>query len=122
VTKNSLLPYMVDSNQPAITLPDTQGFKTEKGGTAYKFLQSRLSEIEKQYNDLIDLANDNALVYNAKYNFVPIVGHTYHLYGSSNHYFLSMIGPHEWKRTDFVASFLLTSDNIWRRVNADITS
>ena len=52
---------------------DLEGFKNEKGVIAKQHLEQKLQEIKEQYENLLELANDTQLVYNARYNFVPIM-------------------------------------------------
>lgn len=111
-----ILPYALDSHAPAFTLPDTLTFQQERGAVAVSHLQGKFDQLKSEYDRLIGLANDTALVYNATYNFVPRVGHTYYLYNPDRP-FLSLIPPQEWpSRTDFQGAFRFTTDNTWQRL------
>lgn len=61
----------------------------------------------------------NDLIYGAKYNFVPIVGHVYHLYRTEEGCILSLIEPKRWDRFEYIGSFRLASSDIWEEVNED---
>lgn len=110
-----ILPYGSNASAPAIVLPDTALFKSERGANAGNYFTQKLDEINAEYQRLVDLANDTDLVYNSKYNFVPRVGQTYHLYNTGEQLILSMIAPYEWDTYEFVSSFRFTADNTWER-------
>lgn len=112
-----ILPYGSNNSAPAIVLPDTALFKSERGANAGNYFTQKLDEINAEYQRLVDLANDTDIVYNSKYNFVPRVGQTYHLYNTGEHLILSMIAPWEWDTYEFVGSFRFTADNTWERQN-----
>ena len=110
-----ILPYGSNSSAPAIVLPDTALFKSERGANAGNFFTQKLEEINSEYNRLVALANDTELVYNSKYNFVPKVGQVYHLYNTGSDLVLSMIEPWKWDTYEFVGSFRFTADNTWEK-------
>jgi len=111
----NILPYGSNLSAPPITLPDVKGFKQEFGLQASNRLSARYEEIKKQYEDLLNVAKDNQMIYSAKYNFVPKVGQTYHLYWTGEEYTLSLI--ENWKRFKYVGSFKFNADNIWERID-----
>lgn len=112
-SKPNLLPYGISSNAPAISLPDTDLFKSERGANAGNYFEEKLRQINAEYDRLVLLAKYTDLVYNSRYNFVPKVGQIYHLYNTGEYYLLSMIEPERWDKHTFVASFRFTADNIW---------
>ena len=112
-SKPNLLPYGITSSAPAISLPDTDLFKSERGANAGNYFEEKLRQINDEYDRLVTLAKYTDLVYNSRYNFVPKVGQIYHLYNTGEYYLLSMIEPERWDKHTFVASFRFTSDNIW---------
>jgi hypothetical protein len=62
------------------------------------------------------------MVYDAKMQFKPVIGHTYHLYQKQDDSFvLSMIAPQEWGGSgpfkEFYASVKLLADHTWVEVN-----
>ena len=111
--KPNLLPYGITSSAPAISLPDTDLFKSERGANAGNYFEEKLRHINAEYDRLVTLAKYTDLVYNSRYNFIPRVGQIYHLYYTGEYYLLSMIEPERWNKYTFVASFRFTSDNIW---------
>lgn len=111
-----IVPYGSNVGSPSIVIPDTELFKSERGTSATNYFKSKLDELNKQYKQLVDLANQTELVYNSKYNFVPRVGQTYHLYTINGKQVLSMIAPHEWDK-EFLGSFRFTADNTWERTD-----
>ena len=61
------------------------------------------------------------IVYEAKLNFAPVIGHNYFLYEEKEGiHLLSMIGPKEWGRKgcpyNFVAEVKLLADHTWVEV------
>jgi hypothetical protein len=108
-------PYPTNVGAPAFKLNNIVEFKQTRSSNALHHLNSRLEEIKKQYDELVDLATDTELVYSARYNFIPIVGKTYHLYNNDRYNFLSIVPPNAVSWT-FLGSFTFTTDNIWSRV------
>ena len=109
------LPYPTNVGAPAFTIPDVLKHKNERGVNATHLLETRFEDLKRQYFELVELANDTELVYNAKYAFIPVVGKTYHLYvGSDDKLFLSIIEP-ERVSWDCKGSFKLTADSTWER-------
>ena len=115
--KPNLLPYGISSNAPAITLPDTDLFKSERGSNAGAYFEEKVRQLNAEYDRLLSVAKYTELVYNSEYNFIPKVGQIYHLYHTSTHHLLSMIEPERWNKYTFVASFRFTSDNTWEIVH-----
>jgi len=111
------LPYGSNASAPAIVLPDVGGFKTGRGIEAKHHLESKLEEIKQEYFKLAKLAEDTQLVYQAKFNFVPTVGETYHLYYTGSDYILSLIEPERWDRFQFIGSYRLETDSVWKQID-----
>lgn len=120
--KPNILPYGSNVSAPAIVLPDVGGFKTGRGIEAQHHLESKLEEIKEEYYKLAKLARDTQLVYQAKFNFVPIVGEVYHLYNTGNEYILSLIEPEKWNRFKYIGSYRLETDSVWRDADDTETS
>lgn len=110
-----LLPYGSNVSAPAIQLPDTDLFRTERGANASKYFEERLNQLNREYEELVEAARQTEMVYRATYNFVPKVGHIYYLYDAENGYMLSLI--ENWTRYECIGSYRFTADNIWDRVN-----
>ena len=113
-------PYPTNVGAPAFTLNNIVEFKETRSSNALHDLNTRLEEIKKQYDALVELAQDTEMIYRSKYNFLPIVGKTYHLYiGYDDKPTLSIIGPNDWSTSrseDYLGSFLFTTENTWERV------
>ena len=111
-----LLPYGTNVSAPAIKVEDTTAWKTINTVKVNHQLQKRFNELKEEYQKLINEYKWNELVYNAKFNFEPVVGQTYHLYvGKNGNIFLSMINPNEWTY-ECIGSFSLDSNNKWNKI------
>lgn len=120
--KRSLLTYGDSVSAPSISLPDIALFKTERGANAAKYLKTKLDEINKEYDELVKIAEDTDFVYSASYRFEPKVGNVYHCYNCERDgIVLSIIEPHQWDK-EHLGSFRFTADNIWERVDESILS
>ena len=85
---------------------------------ADKYFSSKLKELKFEYESLVDEYKWSNIIYNASYNFQPILGEHYYLYiNDNNEYFLSIIGPDEWKQT-YVGTFKLLSNGKWEKIIA----
>ena len=117
--KKALLPYGGEISAPAITLPNTELFKSERGSLARNYFENRIALLNEEYNKLLELAEDNEMIYRAQYNFVPRVGQTYHLYRiESGAITLSLIEPQAWNK-EYLGSYQFTADSIWQKVDLD---
>ena len=112
-------PYPTNVGAPAFKLNNIVEFKETRSSNALHHLNTRLEEIRKQYDDLVKLAQDTEMVYRSKYNFIPIVGKTYHLYiGFDGNPMLTIVSPAQWSSNrdkDYLGSFLFTTENTWER-------
>ena len=109
----ALLPYATNVGAPAI-VPDDVGFWKARGVSKVNHqLSAKFEEIKEEYRKLIEEFRWNELVYNARYNFEPVIGEVYHLYSrNSGELFLSLVEPRMWKQTH-VGSFRLESTQKW---------
>ena len=83
---------------------------------ADKYFNSRLTELKKEYESLVNEYNDSKLVYESEYTFQPIVGETYHLYERDDEtLFLSIITPNEWDKKH-IGSYLLLNNGVWEKL------
>lgn len=112
------MPYPTNVGAPAFTIPDVLAHKEERGYTATSFLKEQFNELKEKYFELIQLVEDTDLVYRANYSFIPIIGHTYHLYENKDQIFLSLISPTEWDKK-YLGSFKYTPDCTWKRIDAN---
>lgn len=115
VSNNALLAYGTHPSAPPIELPKVQEFKDDRGRDAEKYFQSEINQLNEKYQRLLSLAKDTQMVYSARYNFVPKIGPTYHLYYTGKEYMLSLID--NWDRFKHVGSFVLTHNNVWKRIS-----
>ncbi|WP_438711063.1 DUF2452 domain-containing protein [Aquimarina muelleri] len=111
-----LKPYATNLGAPAITTTDTIAWKNTNIHKVNKHVKARYDELKSQYDTLIKEFEYNNLIYNAKFNFEPIVGEIYHLYIDKNEQsFLSIIAPGECN-FNHLGSFRLNADKIWKSV------
>jgi len=109
-------PYPTNVGAPAFTLNNIVEFNETRSSNAVNHLNTRLEEIKKQYDELVELAQDTELIYRSRYSFIPIVGRTYYLYQVEHqeHPFLSIITP-EQSVWEHLGSFKFTTENTWER-------
>jgi len=117
VANPMFISYPTNVGAPAFTVPDVLGRKKERGVNATHQLETKFEQLKEEYFKLCRLAEDTDLVYNARCNFNPVVGTTYHLYEGDDGLFLSMIEPEKWKMKWF-GSFKLTAEHTWERVHS----
>jgi hypothetical protein len=111
-----LLPYGTNVSAPAIKVEDITAWKSVNATKVNHQLKTKFNELKEEYKKLVEEYKWNELVYNAKFNFEPVIGQTYHLYiGRDTNIFLSMITPNEWKY-ECVGSFSLDSNNKWNKI------
>lgn len=111
----ALLPYGDNVGAPAIKVEDITAWKSINAVKVNHQLQTRFNELKEEYKKLVEEYKWNELVYNAKFNFEPVIGQKYHLYvGRDGNIFLSMINPNEWSY-ECVGSFILDSNNKWNK-------
>ena len=114
VDNPATMPYPTNVGAPAFTVPDVLTKKRERGSNARNQLTAKFDDLKKEYFKLAQLTEDTELVYNAKFNFNPVVGQVYHLYMGKEGLFLSMIEPERWNM-EYHGSFRLTSEHTWER-------
>lgn len=108
------LTYGTNIGAPAIKLDDVKGWRQIHVYDVNNQFKTKYEELKAEAEKLIEDYNWNELIYNkAEYSFLPVVGHTYHLYIRENQtIFLSMIEPTSWNKKH-IASFTLNSSNKW---------
>lgn len=115
----SLKPYGTNVGAPAIIATDNITWKNKNILKANKQIEAKYLELKAEYDKMMKELEYNNLVYNSKFNFEPIIGQTYHLYRDKNdNPFLSIISPQECN-FDFIGSFYLNSEQIWKKVSTD---
>ncbi len=112
-----ILPYGSNVGAPAIKPTNISSWKQERIVSTNHYFETRYNEIKEEYIKLMEEYEWNKLVYNAKYNFQPLVGHTYYLYQHKKGYlWLSLIEPEQWDQI-FIGAFKLTTNDKWEKVN-----
>lgn len=112
----ALKPYATNVGAPAIVVKENITWKNKNIHKANKQIKAKYLELKAEYDRMMEELEYNNLVYNAKFNFEPILGEVYHLYRDKNNLpFLSIIAPSECN-FDFVGSFYLNSEHMWKKV------
>ncbi|WP_026755958.1 DUF2452 domain-containing protein [Sediminibacter sp. Hel_I_10] len=112
----SLLPYATNVGAPAIITQDTNAWKSRNVNKANTQIKAKYLELKAEYDKVMQSLEYNNLVYNAKFNFEPIIGETYYLYKNKNDEpFLSIIAPNDCN-FDYVGSFYLNSEQLWIKI------
>jgi hypothetical protein len=111
-----LKPYPTNLTAPVITTNDTIAWKNRSIQKVNQKLKATFLELKNDYEKMVKEYEYNNLLFNAKFNFEPIVGEIYHLYKRDNDVaFLSIIAP-EQCRFNWQGSFYLNADQIWSKV------
>ncbi len=113
--RTNYLPYPASTLSPAIVPNDLTSFKSRGASQVQKALRQQLTELQEQYEQVIDAFNWNKLIYESDFRFEPIMGETYHLYRTDESFRLSLIGPNEWHQP-YVGSFRLQADGQWHPI------
>jgi hypothetical protein len=125
----SVLPYS-SSVSGAVIRPTKEGVIRHKALTAMEEQTNmQLEQIRKQVELLALQAQEiqkrkelSAVIYEAKLNFAPVIGHTYYLYEKKDgSHLLSMVSPREWGGGSgpyqrFIAQVRLLADHTWMEV------
>ena len=110
--RTNFLAYPASTLSPKIVPTDLTSFKSRGASKVQKALRQQLTELQEQYERVIDEFNWNKLVYESEFSFEPVIGDTYHLYQVKETLRLSLIGPGEWSHP-YLGSFRLDSDGRW---------
>ena len=118
VADKALKEYGVSTLDPVIKPTDTTEFKNKSARSFEKTLNSKMEELKREYDKLVEDYNINKLVLDSEIRIEPKQGNIYHLYQRENeNRFLSILSPEDWGNTlrDFVhlASVRLNSENQW---------
>jgi hypothetical protein len=125
----SVLPYS-SSVSGAVIRPTKEGVIRHKALTAMEEQTNmQLEQIRKQVELLALQAQEiqkrkelSAVIYDAKLNFAPVIGHTYYLYEKRDGtHLLSMVSPREWGGGSgpyqrFIAQVKLLADHTWMEI------
>ena len=80
------------------------------------YFESKLQEIKKEYETLVDEYKWTRIIYNSTYSFQPILGEPYHLYeNKAKTMFLSLIEPSQWNQK-FIGTFKLLNSGKWEKI------
>jgi hypothetical protein len=110
------LTYGSNIGAPSIKIEDVKGWKQIQANNANKQFKTKYEELKGEFKKLIDEVTWNDIVYSSNYNFIPIIGETYHLYvREDDSMFLSLISPDNWNKK-YVGSFKLDSSQKWIKV------
>lgn len=113
----ALKPYGTSASSPVIQPLHTASWKNDGIQRVNQHIKSEFDEVKKQYETLMQKFQYNDLVYNAKFNFEPIIGEVYHLYKKNeDDNFLSIISP-EQCNFEHLGSFRLNSQKIWEKAD-----
>ena len=110
----SLLPYGTNIGAPSINLNSVSLWKSQGINHFNHTLKNKFDNIKDDYERLVKEYKTNELLYQAEFQFEPIIGEVYHLYEKDNKdkSFLSLVPPHTWNRTH-LGSYKLGSDKVW---------
>jgi len=113
----ALKPYGTNVGAPAIKVTDNITWKNKNINIANKTIKAKYLELKAEYEKMLEELDYNNLIYNAKFNFQPLIGETYHLYNDKNgNPFLSIISPNECN-FEFLGSFYLNSEQLWKKTD-----
>lgn len=113
----AIKPYGTSASAPAIKPLNTATWRNDGVDRVNKQFKSKFDEIKQAYQELMAQFEYNDLVYNASFNFEPIVGETYFLYNNKKQQpFLSIIPPHQCN-FEHLGSFRLNSQKMWEKVS-----
>lgn len=92
----SLKEYPTDIGAPVIEVPNTVAWKSRNLHSVNSQLNSEFIALREAVNSFKTDVRNNQRIYNAKFNFEPIVGKVYFLYKNKhNEEFLSILAPYE---------------------------
>jgi len=112
----ALKPYATSISAPVITTTDTIAWKNRSINKVNHKVAAKYLELQKEYEKMMQEFEHNKLIFDAKFNFEPIIGEIYYLYRRENEeLFLSIIAP-EQCNFDSLGSFYLNVDQIWEKI------
>ena len=84
-------------------------------------IREQIELLARQAQEIVKRKEMSMMIYDAKLNFRPVIGHIYHLYKKQDDtYILSMVSPQEWGENgpfkEFIASAKLLADHTWMEV------
>ena len=113
----AIKPYATSVGAPVITATDTIAWKNRSINKVNHKIEARYLELKAEYDKMLLEFELNKLIFNAKFNFEPIIGQVYHLYKKENdETFLSIIAP-EQCCFNAMGSFYLNADQTWEKMD-----
>jgi len=108
--------YGTSASSPVIKPLNTATWRNDGVDRVNKQFKSKFDELKKEYEAMMEQFEYNDLVYNAKFNFEPIIGEVYYLYNDKNEEsFLSIIQPDQCN-FNYLGSFRLNSQKMWEKL------
>lgn len=112
----AVIPYATSASSPVIKPLNTATWRNDGVDRVNKQFKSKFDELKKEYEAMMEQFEYNDLVYNAKFNFEPIIGEVYYLYNDKNEKpFLSIIHPDQCNFY-YLGSFRLNSQKMWEKL------
>jgi Protein of unknown function (DUF2452) len=88
--------FLMEIGGPKIELPDLLRFEDARNHSLSNKIVSRLRDLEREYNELVELQRWNRFVEGFQISFQTRLNQDYYLYeSSSGRKFLSLISPEE---------------------------
>lgn len=111
------LTYGSNHGAPMIRVDDVTSWKQSKVNDLNSRFKAEYEEIVNQAKKLKDEFEWNEFIYTkVTYTFLPIVGHTYHVYEKDNgSFFMSIIEPTAWNKV-CAGSTKLETTNKWIKI------
>jgi len=111
-----VITYATSASSPVIKPLNTATWRNDGVDRVNKQFKSKFDELKKEYEAMMVQFEYNDLVYNAKFNFEPIIGEVYYLYNDKNEEsFLSIIQPDQCN-FNYLGSFRLNSQKMWEKL------
>ena len=112
----NILPYASNVGAPVIKPENIDSWRQRGVNKVNHHLETKFLELKEEYLNLVEEFKWNDLIYNAIFNFEPVIGEIYHLYiGDNNKNFLSLIPPNQWDK-EHLGSFQLTIEQKWKKI------
>ena len=112
----AIKPYGTSSSSPVIKPLNTATWRNDGVDRVNKQFKSKFDELKKEYEAMMEQFEYNDLIYNAKFNFEPIIGEVYYLYNDKKEEpFLSIIQPDQCN-FNYLGSFRLNSQKMWEKI------
>jgi len=112
----AVITYATSASSPVIKPLNTATWRNDGVDRVNKQFKSKFDELKKEYEAMMVQFEYNDLVYNAKFNFEPIIGEVYYLYNDKNEEsFLSIIQPDQCN-FNYLGSFRLNSQKMWEKL------